>query len=387
MWISRIIWFVLWVLSILGISFYGGALSFGFFWFMTLIPVVSALYLFIVYLKFRVHQNMEGHELVANHPHPILFSLQNETRIPFAGVRVDLFSDFSEITGQEDAAEYELMPGTGIRNEAELVCRYRGEYDVGVKSLTIEDYLRLFKVTYRYRSPLRVLVKPDLISLSELSGVDESVLTTANTPQNATEPDVLSRKYENGDDIRHMNWKASASQGKLMLRKRIGEEQQGITVMFATHRTSDKPAEYLPTENKCLECALALCLFFVKKNMTVNALWVAEKVRTHSLNRLEQFDALYGEIARVEFKEDLTNETLFSAAYRSHEVYRSRAVFIVLTEWSPEALVLSEMLNRHGIASEIYLISADADAEKLTTKLPRTGVHVFSPEAKLTEVM
>ena len=56
MWITRIIVFLLWVLSLVGISFYGGPISYGFFAFMTLIPLLMFIYLIIVFLRFRVFQ-------------------------------------------------------------------------------------------------------------------------------------------------------------------------------------------------------------------------------------------------------------------------------------------------------------------------------------------
>ena len=388
MWVNRIICFLLWVLSLVGISYYGGPISYGFFWFMTLVPFFCLIYLIIVRIRFKVYQNMEGHDLVAHHPHPILFSLQNETSMTFAGVRVNLYSDFSSITDQGESVDYELLPRTGVRKEAELVCRYRGEYNVGVKNIQVQDYLRIFRFTYRFSSPLRVRVKPDMVVLDELNSVDVNVLTTVNTPVNPTEPDVLVRKYEVGDDIRYVNWKLSAATGELLIRKRIGEEQQGISILFGTHRDGKaKMEDYIPPENKELECALALALYFVNKNMAVHLEWVQRGVQSHTMNRPEQFDAIYEAVSACDFSPESTDLALFDAAYHSHTVYQSRIVFFVLQEWSEEILPLSETLNRHGIASVIYLISKDPEAGKLTTSLPRTEIHVIDPEADLREVM
>ena len=43
--IRRLIFVILWVLSLSAISFYGGVISYSLFWGITLIPVVSAVYL------------------------------------------------------------------------------------------------------------------------------------------------------------------------------------------------------------------------------------------------------------------------------------------------------------------------------------------------------
>ena len=47
--------FLLWILSLVGISFFGGTISYGFFWAITFIPVISIVYLLFVYTL--LHQN------------------------------------------------------------------------------------------------------------------------------------------------------------------------------------------------------------------------------------------------------------------------------------------------------------------------------------------
>ena len=51
----------LWLLSLVAISFYGGAVSYGFFFGLTLVPVVSAVYLLAVYLRFKIYQIGRAH--------------------------------------------------------------------------------------------------------------------------------------------------------------------------------------------------------------------------------------------------------------------------------------------------------------------------------------
>ena len=51
---NRIIWLCLWVLSIVGISIKGGAVTYGLFALLTLIPVISVLYLLTVYILFHI---------------------------------------------------------------------------------------------------------------------------------------------------------------------------------------------------------------------------------------------------------------------------------------------------------------------------------------------
>ncbi|MBQ7959331.1 MAG: hypothetical protein IJ330_06465 [Oscillospiraceae bacterium] len=56
---NRIIWFCLWILSLVGISFHGGIISYGFFIAVTITPVFSLFYLLLVYALFHILQNVE----------------------------------------------------------------------------------------------------------------------------------------------------------------------------------------------------------------------------------------------------------------------------------------------------------------------------------------
>ena len=146
---NRIIWLILYVLSIVFISFYGGVISYGSFAVLTLIPVVSILYIIFVIFRFRIYQKLDGRNPVCNNRSDFYFTLQNESFMIFSSVRVTFYSDYSTITGLDDRTEYELSPRSGIRKQTDLICRYRGEYEVGIRKITVTDPLRLFSISYR----------------------------------------------------------------------------------------------------------------------------------------------------------------------------------------------------------------------------------------------
>ena len=54
----------LWVLSLAAISYYGGAVSYGIFWGITFIPVISLLYLIFVYFNLRILQQIESRIMI-----------------------------------------------------------------------------------------------------------------------------------------------------------------------------------------------------------------------------------------------------------------------------------------------------------------------------------
>ena len=129
---NRIIALGLLILSLIAISFYGGPVSYGFFFFMLVTPAVSALYTVVVFFRFRIYQKIATKVAVAETPVTFYYSLQNEEFFSFAGIKTDFFTDYSSLTGLDPDIEYELFPHTGIEKETRLICRYRGAYEVGI---------------------------------------------------------------------------------------------------------------------------------------------------------------------------------------------------------------------------------------------------------------
>ena len=226
---NRIILFLLWVLSLVGISFYGGPISYGFFVVLTLIPVISVIYMICVFVLFKIYQSLENRDITCNRTEAFYFTLQNESPVSFFGVRVMFYSSFSTISGLDDKTEYELKPHSGIKKRTNIVCRYRGEYEVGIKTIEICDYFRLIRLRFHNKETLKANVKPALVDLGELYSMNTAKSLPKPVSLNPSEPDVLVRKYIPGDDIRRISWKQSARSGQLLVRNMSDEENKNLS--------------------------------------------------------------------------------------------------------------------------------------------------------------
>ncbi len=385
---NRIIFLILWLLSLAGITCFGGPVSYGLFWMFTLIPAVSLLYLLLVWMFFRIYQELGSKFPVADHTVPYFFTLVNEYHFGYAGIRVRLFSSFSTITGLDDGVEYELLPQTGIKKQTQIVCRYRGEYEVGIKRVEITDFFRLFRLTYNNKETLRVTVKPDAVALEELRTADISRLTSRESTQHPAMQDVLVREYAPGDDVRRMNWRISAAQGRLMVRGETGEEKEGIGILFSTCRRSAAQADYLPAENKVLEIVLALALFFAGRGIPSDTLYLAaEGMPELPLSGLDGFEAYYDRIGDVQFREEWTEEQLVTEASGDGRLLGMKAVFLVLQEWTPQAARLVQLFNENKVAAIAYVVGADRDLRCAEVTGTDAAVYGIPTDADLKEVL
>lgn len=375
----------LWILSIIGISLRGGPVTYGIFFLLTFLPVSSLIYIWLVILLFKIFQDLEGKELTANHPAVFRFVLQNESFLLFSGVRVRFYSDFSEISGLSDDIEYELMPKERIERKTDLVCKYRGNYEVGVRTIEVTDFFRFFTIAYRNPEPLRLKVKPDIVHLTELNHTEILLNAVKDSRIHPNEADVLMREYVAGDDPRLINWKASGAQGKLMIRERIGEQQEGIGILMDPHRYSDRMEDYLPLENRILETVIALNLFLMEQGIPVETVIREDRTEYINVDPHIGFDAFYARMANYRFTHANTTDTLIADVLRQARLFHKRTVILVLHEWCPSAESLVQELLRNSIYTAVYLVNDAASDSPIAAH--RADVVQVSVNADLTEML
>lgn len=354
----------LWILSLISISFYGGTISYGFFFGMTLLPVISLLYLAFVYFRFKIYQELEGRNVVCGESVPYFFVLQNDDYFAFTSISIQLFSSFSYVEKLPDGIEFELLPGDKITHKTKLVCKYRGEYEVGVKKIVITDFFRLFQFGYPVPSPIKALVRPRIVRVEALTSItDISALLQKEAFALRTEPDVLVRDYMEKDALKQIHWKATAREQKLKVRNRIGEEKQGISILCDTKRYSEEEWEYLPLENKILETLLALGIFFAERNMAFTAYYGKNGWQKSHVEGIKDFDGFYQRTAEAVFDADNEPQELFYQAMAEGALWNSKVVFCVLHAWDETVAKMTEQLAAGGVIVVIYLIT-DRNMEK-----------------------
>lgn len=382
--IHRLCLLVLWILSLIAISVYGGTVSYGFFFGVTLVPVISLAYLALVYWRFRIYQKVESRNMVCGQPIPYFFVLQNDDYFPFAGISVRLFSSFSYVETLPDDTEYELLPGDKYTFETKLVCRYRGEYEVGVKEIVVTDFFRLFRLRYRIPGTIKALVCPKVTRVTGLNSVGElSVLLQRDTITADTEPDVLVRDYVAGDAIKQIHWKATAREQQLKIRNRTGEEKQGIALFCDTKRYSQAMKTYLPIENKMLEIMLTLGIFLAERNTGFAAYYSQNGPVKKNVEGMGDFDNFYQAVSQISFRGDEDCARVLRTVAERGEMLRNRVLFCILQECNEEIMQLTENMTAAGLMVILYVVTEKNIEEYIRQSNDRRKIIAIPAEAEL----
>ena len=384
--VRRILWLLLWILSVVTISFYGGAVSDGLFYGVTMLPVVSFGYLLLVYYNFRMYQTLESRETTAGKRTRYYFILKNECWIPFAGVRVKLHSDFSYVENMNEDTEYELLKGMEYSYETYVVCKYRGEYQVGLKEIIITDFLRLFELHYKPKSNIRAIVRPTVTKARYIESIEHifAMVEKTNVHTNVSK-DVLVRDYVTGDSLRQISWKMSAKENKLMVRQEIGEEKQGVVLVGDTKRYYLDEADYIPVEHKMLEVLGAVGYYLADQHIRHTFCCTQTKEIVFDIDALSGFQNFYQILCGIRFDEEYDfAHYVWTLLYRGF-FCDSKVVFFVLHRLNRETIQIAEQLTNMGIVVVMYVISNETYRDYLQFVNDKLKIVILPTDANIEE--
>ncbi len=291
------------VLSLVGITLQGGVVSYLFFAFCVGIFLICGAYLLYVYFSFRIYQTIGKKTVVKGEMVPYQFVLANEFPVVFTNVSVSFYEDYSETREIPEYAGKTLFPGEEARFETALVCKYRGEYSVGIRRVTVVDFLHLFSLEYQSPSEMKVQVLPRVIELSDVRPwrsflMEQESLFAAEK----SEPDIPVRKYEPGDPMTKVHWKATARTGRLMSRTMTGLKKQEIAIFLDNSKVDyENEWEKIATEDTMLEAAIGLLRFFLKEGIQPVVGFDGSECFMEKALHMGQFDVFYQALSRVHF--------------------------------------------------------------------------------------
>ena len=351
------------ILSLVGISFYGGPVTYVFFWTVLLLPVICYLYIFLVIRNIKIYQRTEGRDMVCGTPAPFYITLQNEGFFSFSSLRIIFYSSFSTISEIDDGAVYELPPHSSIQRRTKILCKYRGEYLVGIKQIVVKDFLGLFSVTYKIKEPLNVIVSPAIVTLPKANDRERILDADRDNRMKKPVPDIPVREYVQGDDIRFLNWKASAVMQKLMVRERRGEEKSGVAIIMDPGRYGERTEEYLPPENKVIEQVLAMALHNAKSSIPTDVFYRAAEPSKISVQSTGDFDGLYQIMRRYIFRDDVDMKHFLGELYDKAWLGEYRMLIFVLQKWTDDEREWVKNINTDQIPVQIYLVGEEEGEE------------------------
>ncbi len=325
-------------------SFYGGT-SYLLLFAVLLLPLVSFLCLVIVFASLKLSQGVKDHVLYKGEETSYRFALRNRGPLICTGVELRLYTGLFETEGLEPFRYVSLPPGDKVEAAAQIRCLYRGTYQIGVASIAVTDFLNLFRLKRSVRaSQAAVQVLPRVIRLKRLASAPDEE-DTRNLSFRAAgvqeQPDVESRPYTAGDGLRTVNWKLSARQQELLVRKYTSRPKLKILLAVDLGEIKLKKAlDRIITEDKIIETALSVADHFLRRHIPLEVSYCAEDslCSGFELETQAAFDQLYRVFSGIPFSAAASFPALLEQTAFEHG---GQAFCIAVTHRLDEALCRS----------------------------------------------
>ena len=397
---NRIIYFILCIASVVLASFYGGPISYSILFGVLLAAPVALIYLLTVFFFFKIYQVLGTKHITAYEPIPYYFILKNEYLLNFCHISVSTYSTFSyidELLRSDDTDNeapipgtekvYELLPGESVRYDTTLICRYRGDYFVGIKDITIVDFFRLFKITYHVPEPLGASVLPRIIKLEGLkSAPDITKSAYKENPKLSSDFDSSVREYVPGDPLKGIHWKSTAKTGKLQSRTTYGEQRQGISIFLDTNRISEDEYVYIPVENRCLEIALALTDYFTAFSVPTTLFYSQSDIKTAGCSASYEMESFLATVSKTRFRNDESAAIALDLLLKGSSFKDCMIAFLIITSADVELNKRLYELSALGIKTVIFYVGYNPKVRDIMELSDQTVIPV-NPEDDLVSVL
>lgn len=273
--------------------FFGIAILFLFsFWLPFIYPYLWVLVLtFLVVLLSDIVAVYQGNLLSAERKLPEKFSNSDENfvRLIFKNtyrfeIHIEVIDEIPVQFQKRDFLKHLKIGGKQPASfEYSLRPVERGEYFFGHLNCYVSSRLQLIKRRYRFGNEQMVKVFPSFIQMKKYDflAIDNRLsqpgLKKIRRLGHTMEFEQI-KDYVLGDDVRTLNWKATAKQGNLMVNQYQDVKSQPIYSVIDTSRVMKMPFEGLKLLDYAINSSLAFSNVALKKNDKVGLLAFSNKI-------------------------------------------------------------------------------------------------------------
>ncbi len=204
------------------IAWRGGAASYLLFWTALLVPLSALAYRRIIASRLRTSLSLSQATVLRGESVSCTLTLTNASMLPILDIRLRLTAGAVRCADAAVEQRCWLLPGETKLLTFRMDALHCGEAAAGAEELCARDVFGLTERRFRQVRALRVL--PRTLHIQDLVIAPPQQLERQRTARSyfgETMPDGQLKPYLPGEDVRRIHWKASALQGRPILRNTV----------------------------------------------------------------------------------------------------------------------------------------------------------------------
>ncbi len=204
--------------------------------------------------------NGDDNEIIIelNNHYPFAVNTTIIDELPFQFQNRDFFIEQKLPKNRKTNISYKLQP------------KQRGAYEFGAVNVYASTSIKILSKRHKFTINQKVAVYPSFLNLrkhelmaSRTAMLPNGLKRTRKIGQSSEFEQI--KEYVSGDDLRHVNWKATAKKQHLMVNHYQEEKAQNVYLFLDKGRTMKMPFEEMSLLDYAINAALMLANIAVKK--------------------------------------------------------------------------------------------------------------------------
>ena len=383
---SRISYVFLLIVSIIFLYNFGGFVSFFFFNTLVALFILSLVYTIFVFVRIKFIQEIDKRVIVKGETVRLVVKISNEDILVYPYVFATFFSSHSSFKGKNSSQSLSISPKSGKEFIFDMECKFRGEYEVGLSEIYIEDFLGLIKLKYKIPEPKKIIVYPRIEHLSNFS-----ILSSGSSDSQSTENGIQDnmynirdiREYVAGDSYRKIHWKLTARNEKLMVKNYEGTTDANVNILLDLRKNVYNDEENIIIEDKLIEATIAVLYFYLSKGVSVNYVYFNKKLEVFKATNMRDFEQIYKLLSCVVFDHQVPMPDILRLHSESCSNSSDMIVFTSILDIDLYNEMYKSQMANHTVT--LVYVSPDSTGkaksgiiEDIMENLPELGIQAYS---------
>ena len=343
------------------------------------LPVISYLLAAVGIMNLRINQDLPTSILKEEYGQ-VVIEIENPIRIPFGNIKCQFYGDGYAVV-MDDSLTTPVGTFKPIKHVIPFQVNFRGEYEMGLKSIQIMDLTGLFKLTRHTRKRVEIVALPRVAEMKNFP-LANNLLTQAQSRFDKRDEDYSTisdiRQYLPTDSIKRVHWKLTAKRNEWLVKNFQSNALHQVELILDSKRLDLDYKELIALEDRMVELSLGLARFCLRRGMPVEYI-VGEGHTTNGMTPAD-FDAIYNTAGQMHFEisPNLSPNSILSQLLNDANGYVNAIILTARLDAPLYERIVNAQNNGHYVAVLYFTPSQpDKDSEKIFRLLTEGNGNVY----------
>ncbi|MCK5129278.1 MAG: DUF58 domain-containing protein [Clostridiales bacterium] len=354
-----------------------------------IVILISVVSLAIIYTHYYYLQNLTPIHGVKGESVDLTMQLHNEYRMPLPLVELVYDLPDSSLTLVPNNSKFGVLDNDVVSINEKIYCKYRGEYQVGIKKVILYDMFGLLKITLDFNKistfkTLSLVIKPRIVPLSGIP-LPFRENSSSHNPIRKPTNDIAEmsdiRQYIQGDILKKVHWKLSFSKQELLVKNYSLSFDPDTIIYLDCSNHSLEGVEAITLEDMIIECATAVSNHLLKSHLPTKLITIDAQRTILTGNNPKDFPAIYEFLSNIKFSSDFMLFDLLSQELSSI----SHVVSIFIITHTIDTNSFDNLIYLREAAVDVtillvtqYITSLDDKTRNMISELLSVGVNIIN---------